>query len=168
MKTWFDRTLLGLHMMGAAMLAALVGVICYDVGGRMLFNRPYAGTAELAGAGLVLLTFLQTPHVLREGKLLRVTFFLDLVPPLARRALEVLAWAIGAAVFAVFFAAGWEPALAGWASGEFYGNDAFRLPAWPLRFGALVLWFITAAACLGLVIEHLRGPAAPASPQDKT
>src|SRR5690606_17156848 len=102
MKTWTDRALLGLHVIGAALLAAMVLVICYDVAGRLLFNRPYAGTAELTSAGLVLLTFLQAPHAIRQGKLLRVRFFLDRVPEAVRAALEVVAWAIGTAVCLVF------------------------------------------------------------------
>lgn len=157
MKAWIDRALLGLHVLGAALLAAMVGVICYDVLGRLLFNRPFAGTAELTGAGLVLLTFLQAPHAMREGKLLRVTFFLDRVPPLVRNGLSALAWAVGTAVFVVFVLAGWEPAVEGWRTAEFYGNDAFRLPASPLRFATLVLWIVGAAVCLGFVVEALRG-----------
>lgn len=157
MKSWTTRALLGLHVIGATLLAAMVGVICFDVGGRLLFNRPYAGTAELTSAGLVLLTFLQAPYAIRQGKLLRVTFFLELVPPLVRSALEVVAWAIGAAVFVVFALSGWEPAVAGWHTGEFYGNDAFRLPASPLRFGTLVLWIVAAAVCIGFVAEAVRG-----------
>lgn len=160
MKPWIDRALLGLHVLGAALLAAMVAVICYDVLGRLVFNRPFAGTAELTGAGLVLLTFLQAPHAMREGKLLRVTFFLDRVPAPVRAALQVIAWSLGAALFIVFAAAGWEPAIAGWHSAEFYGNDAFRLPASPLRFGTLVLWVIGAAVCVGTVVEALRGRAA--------
>lgn len=157
MNTWFDRALLGLHVIGALLLLALVGVICYDVAGRLLLNRPYPGTAELSGVGLVLLTFLQAPHAIREGKLLRVTFVLERVPAGVRRVLEVLAWAIGAAIFIVFVLAGWEPALAAWHTAEFYGNDAFRLPATPVRFAALVLWLVAAAVCIGLLVEALRG-----------
>lgn len=157
MTRWIDRALLGLHVLGAALLAAMVAVICYDVVGRLLFNRPFAGTSELAGAGLVLLTFLQAPHVIREGRLLRVTFVLERVPLPVRRVLEVLAWSIGAAVFMVFALAAWEPAISGWRSSEFYGNDAFRLPASPLRFATLVLWIVAAAVCVGLVVEALRG-----------
>ncbi|VWX61823.1 conserved membrane hypothetical protein [Burkholderiales bacterium 8X] len=164
MKSWIDRALLGLHAMGAALLAAMVVVICYDVLGRLVFNRPFAGTAELTGAGLVLLTFLQAPHALREGKLLRVTFFLDRMPPLVRRGLSALAWAVGAAVFVVFVLAGWEPALAGWHSAEFYGNDAFRLPASPLRFSLLVLWILGAAVCIGLLVDAARGRDSKANP----
>lgn len=154
---WIDRGLLGLHVVGAVIVVALTLVICYDVGGRLFFNRPFAGTAELAGVGLVLLTFMQTPYVLRQQKLLRVTFFLDRLPPLLRSYLNALANLIGAAFFIAILIAGWEPAITGYASGEFFGNDAFRIPAWPLRFGTLVLWVVAALVCIGYVVEGLRG-----------
>ncbi|MEJ7932499.1 MFS transporter [Ramlibacter sp. AN1015] len=157
MNSWIDRAMLALHALGAAVLAAMVAVICYDVLGRLLFNRPFAGTAELTGAGLVLVTFLQAPHVIREGKLLRVTFLVERVPTVLRSALGVLAWSVGAAVFTVFALAGWEPALSGWARGEFYGNDAFRLPASPLRFATLILWILGAAVCIGLAVKAVPG-----------
>jgi TRAP-type C4-dicarboxylate transport system permease small subunit len=157
MKIWTDRTLLGLHVMGACVLIILTAVICYDVIARMLFNKPFAGTAELAGVGLVLLTFMQAPYVIRHRKLLRVTFFLDRVPPAVRSQLNAFTYLLGAAFFVAMVIASWEPSIAGWNSGEFFGNDAFRIPAWPLRFGSIVLWVIAAAVCAGFVAEGVCG-----------
>lgn len=157
MKIWTDRALLGLHVMGACVLTLLTLVICYDVAARMLFNKPFAGTAELVGVGLVLLTFMQTPYVIRERKLLRVTFFLDRLPPLVRSQLNAFTYLLGAAFFVAMVIASWEPSIAGWNTGEFFGNDAFRIPAWPLRFGSIVLWVIAAAVCIGFVAEGVRG-----------
>lgn len=157
MKRWTDRALLGLHVMGACVVILLACVICYDVAARMFFNKPFAGTAELASVGLVLLTYMQTPYVIRERKLLRVTFFLDLMPPLVRSHLNALTYLLGGAFFIAMVISSWEPALTGWASGEFFGNDAFRIPAWPLRFGTLVLWTAAAMVCIGFVAEGLRG-----------
>ena len=54
-------------------------------------------------------------------------------------------------------------ALAGWQSSEFYGNDAFRLQASPLRFATLVLWLVAAAVCIGLLVDALRGRIQAAS-----
>lgn len=157
MKTWTDRALLGLHVAGAVVLILLTLVICYDVAGRLLLNKPFAGTAELAGVGLVLLTFMQAPYVIRERKLLRVTFFLDRLPPAARSQLNAFTYLLGAAFFIAMVIASWEPSLAGWHSGEFFGNDAFRIPAWPLRFGSIVLWVVAALVCIGFVAEGVRG-----------
>lgn len=157
MKRLIDRGLLGLHVAGACLLVGITGVICYDIGGRLLFNRPFAGTAELASVALVMLTYLQAPHVLRERKLLRVTFFVDRLPPLLRSYFSAVAYLLGGAFFLALVVASWEPMLAGFADREFFGNDAFRIPAWPTRLGTLVLWIVAALVCLGFVIDGLRG-----------
>src|SRR5690606_22096843 len=115
-KTSFDTLLRALHAIGAVLLALLTLVIGYDVAGRLLFNHPFAGTAELTGAGLVLLTFLQAPSAMRRGKLLRVTFLLERLPTRAAGALVGAAWLIGALVFATFLVSGWGPAIEGWRS----------------------------------------------------
>ncbi|MBA3476852.1 MAG: TRAP transporter small permease [Lautropia sp.] len=157
MKTLIDRALLGLHVAGACLLIAITGVICYDIGGRLLFNRPFAGTAELASVALVMLTYLQAPYVIRQRKLLRVTFFIDRLPPLVRSCFNAFAYLLGGAFFLAMVVASWEPTLSGFASREFFGNDAFRIPAWPLRFGTLVLWVIATLVCIGFVFDGLRG-----------
>jgi TRAP-type C4-dicarboxylate transport system permease small subunit len=157
MKRWVDRALLGLHVAGACLLIGITVVICYDIGGRLLFNRPFAGTAELASVALVMLTYLQAPYVIRERKLLRVTFFIDRLPPGLRTYFNAFAYLLGGAFFLAMVIASWEPAFAGFAAQEFFGNDAFRIPAWPLRFGTLVLWVVGGLVCLGFVVEGLRG-----------
>ncbi len=157
MKQWMDRALLGLHVAGACLLIGITVVICYDVAGRLLFNRPFAGTAELASVALVLLTYLQAPYVIRHRKLLRVTFFIDRLPPLLRSHFNALAYLLGGAFFLAMIVASWEPALSGWAAKEFFGNDAFRIPAWPLRFGSILLWVVAALVCIGFCAEGIRG-----------
>lgn len=157
MKQLADRALLGLHVAGACLLVVVTAVICYDVAGRLLFNRPFAGTAELAAVSLVLLTYLQTPYVIREQKLLRITFFLERMPPAVRSLVNGLAYFLGGAIFIALVIASWEPAVYGLATGEFFGNDAFRIPAWPLRFGALLLWVVAALVCLGYMVAGLKG-----------
>ena len=157
MTKWIDRGLLGLHVTGAVAVLALTALICWDVGGRLLFNRPFAGTAEIAGVGLVIITFLQTPYAIRQQKLLRVTFLIDRLPAALRSQLNGLAYLLGATFFIAIAAASWEPAWHGLASGEFFGNDAFRVPAWPLRFSCMFLWAVASLVCLGFVVEGLRG-----------
>ena len=47
MKTWVDKLLLGLHVIGAIVSAALAVLIVYDVLGRLVFNRPFSGQPKL-------------------------------------------------------------------------------------------------------------------------
>lgn len=157
MKTWIDKAVLGAHVTGAGILIAMTLLILYDILGRLLFNRPFAGTAELVGVGLVLVTFMQTPYVLRQQKLLRITFLLDRLPGPVRSQLSAFAYLLGAAFFLVIAMVAYEPAIVGWRTEEFFGNDAFRIPAWPLRFGTLILWVISGFLCLGFVADGVRG-----------
>jgi TRAP-type C4-dicarboxylate transport system permease small subunit len=44
-----------LHALGALAIALLIVVILYDAAGRLLFNRPFPGTTELAANAMVLI-----------------------------------------------------------------------------------------------------------------
>ena len=165
MGNLIERIALWMERLGAVLTIAVILVICYDVGGRVLFNRPFAGTPELAATGLVLITFLQMPIVILRKKLLRVTFFYDLAGRLGRSALNALAYAVGAAFFLALFGTSWEPLIGALHAGEFYGMDAFRIPAWPLRALTLVLWLAAAIVCLFYLAESLRGRMTEAEDQ---
>lgn len=163
MKSWVDKALLGLHVVGAIISAALAVLIVYDVIGRLFFNRPFAGTAEVAGVALVLLTYMQTPHSIREGKLLRVTILVDRLPALGRRLLTAVAYALGALFFFGITSASWAPLQEAFATAEFFGSDAFRVPAWPLRLFTLLLWIVSGLVCLGLSIHAVPSPCSAAT-----
>ena len=146
-----------LHVLGAAAAGLLALVILYAAGGRLLLNRPFPGTTEIAANAMVLITFLQVPYAILHRKLLRVTFVYERVPRWARSALDALAFTVGAAFFAAVAAVAWPPLVHSVQAGEFYGTDAFRIPAWPLRSATLVLWLAASAVCLRLVWLALRG-----------
>jgi len=146
-----------LHAIGAATIGLLTVVILYDAFGRLLFNRPFPGTTELAANAMVLITFLQMPYAILHGKLLRVTFLYDRLPRGGRAVLNALAFGVGAAFFAAIAAMGWAPLVHSIQSGEFYGTNAFRIAAWPLRGATFLLWLAAAAVCLRLVWLALTG-----------
>ncbi|MBN8507826.1 MAG: TRAP transporter small permease [Burkholderiales bacterium] len=139
-----------LHLIGAAAVALLTAVILYDAGGRLLLNRPFPGTTELAANALVLITFLQLPYAIWQRQLLRVTFLVERVPAGLRAALDALAYGVGAGLFAAVATVAWSPLVHSVAAGEFYGTDAFRIPAWPLRAATFGLWLAAALVCARL------------------
>lgn len=159
MKSWVDKFLQGLHVVGAIISAALAVLIVYDVLGRLLFNRPFAGTAEIAGVALVFLTYLQAPHVIQKEKLLRVTILTDRLPDVAKRICTAFAYLVGAIFFICVAAFSWTPLQEALVTSEFFGSDAFRVPAWPLRIFTLLIWIVSAAVCIGLSINALRSPS---------
>ena len=60
-----------------------------------------------------------------------------------------LGYLLGAAFFAMIFFGSWEAALRSWASGEYEGEGALRVPAWPTRFTIL---FGTAVATMSYLL----------------
>lgn len=168
MSTGADRAIesaaRALHLLGAAAVALLTAVILYDAGGRLVLNRPFAGTTELAANAMVLITFLQLPYAIWHRQLLRVSFLLERVTPGVRAGLDALAYAVGATLFAAVAVVGWPPLAHSVAAGEFYGTDAFRIPAWPLRAATFALWLAAALVCARLAWRAGAGRALSAEP----
>jgi TRAP-type C4-dicarboxylate transport system permease small subunit len=157
MQIILERFSRWMHWLGALLTIAVMLVISYDVIARQFFNSPFSGAGELAATALVLIVFLQLPQSMLEKKLLRVTYFYDYSNSLGRSVLNVLAWFIGTVIFLALALTSWNPLVLAIQTGEFYGMDSFRIPAWPLRTGTFLLWITAALVCLFLTIESLSG-----------
>jgi TRAP-type C4-dicarboxylate transport system permease small subunit len=148
MSTWF-------HWMGAVLLALMMAIICCDAVARVVFNSPFEGTTEIVAALVVVVTSLQLPYVLIRGLLLRVTFVLDALPAAYARLLDALAYAVGFAFFAAISTTSIHPLLNSISKSEYEGTMSFQIPLWPLRLTTLVLWALSAAICLALVVDGI-------------
>lgn len=132
---WTARALLAV----AATLAFLLSfLVVADVIGRVVFNAPVQGTPEMVSMAIVVICFLQAAYAIRSGGMLRVTAITDLLPPRPRAALAAFGCLLGALFFAVILYGGTEPLLHAWRSGEYEGEGALRVPAWPARLTVLV------------------------------
>ena len=113
-------------------------VLCFlivgDAVGRTLFNAPLQGTPEIVANSIVMIVFLQAGYAIRSHSMLRADFLLKLLGPTARRILHALGYLLGAAFFLVLLSGALEPAAHAWNSGEYEGEGALRVPAWPTRF----------------------------------
>jgi len=146
LSTWF-------HGLGAALLGAMMVIICCDAIARVVFNAPFAGTTEIVAALVVAVTSLQLPYVLVRGLLLRVTFVLDALPARYARLLDALAYAVGFAFFAAIATMSIHPLMVSVSKAEYEGTMSFPIPLWPLRLVTCVLWMLSAAICLALVVD---------------
>lgn len=123
-----------LHYFAALWLFGLALVILVDVLGRVLFNAPLRGTAEIVANSVVCIAFLQLCHAVREGRMLRVEILDAALPAAARRMLAVAGCLLGAALFGAIAAASWEPMLNAWRIGEYAGYEgSLRIPTSPVR-----------------------------------
>jgi TRAP-type mannitol/chloroaromatic compound transport system permease small subunit len=71
---------------------------------------------------------------------------------------------LGAGFFALIVWGSFEPALYAWTSGEFEGEGALRVPAWPARMvvlvGSLLVMITYVAQALRAVAALMRGNGA--------
>jgi TRAP-type C4-dicarboxylate transport system permease small subunit len=150
---WIARAMLTI----AAVLAFLLSfVVCADVLGRDLFNRPLQGTKEMVEISIVIILWLQAPYAIRSGGMIWVDAVHGRFPPRVQNALDVLGALLGIAFFALICWGSVDPALYSWRSNEFEGEGALRIPVWPARFLVALGSFLAAFNYLLLAIERFR------------
>jgi TRAP-type C4-dicarboxylate transport system permease small subunit len=150
---WTARALLVV----AATLAFLLSfLVVADVVGRVAFNAPVKGTPEIVSMAIVVICFLQAGYAIRSGGMLRVTALTNVLPPRARAAFAVFGCLLGALFFAVIVYGGIEPLLHAWRSGEYEGEGALRVPAWPARLTVLVGSALALLAYLLAAVAYLK------------
>lgn len=149
----------------SAVLGLLLGMLVVaDVIGRVVFNSPVQGTAEIVSTSIVLICFMQAPHAIRSGGMIHVDFLLHYFSPRLQSALACLGGLLGVALFAFICWGSFEPAAHAWSSGEFEGEGALRVPSWPARFSVLVGTALCALNYVFIAIDNLRAALAGQGP----
>jgi TRAP-type C4-dicarboxylate transport system permease small subunit len=163
LNEWIARAMLTV----AAVLAFLLSfVVCADVLGRDLFNRPLQGTKEMVEISIVIILWLQAAYAIRSGGMIWVDALHIHLPARAQRGCEVFGALLGIAFFALICWGSIDPALYAWRSDEFEGEGALRIPVWPARFLVALGSFLAAFNYLLFAIERYRalvsgGPPPP-------
>jgi len=142
------RIITGLAALAAAMLGAFTIGIVYDVSVRTLGFQPPAYTVSLVEYGLLYVTVLAAPWLLREKGHVFVDLAMRAMPPAARRFNENAMYVLGAVVCAVLTYAAGELTLESWQRGDLDTRD-FDMPRW-LIYLPMTLCFLL------LVIEFVR------------
>jgi len=155
-----DRISTWLMVLGATWAFVLCFIILIDVVGRSVFNAPLQGTVEIVANSIVMIVFLQATYAIRSRSMLRAEFLVALLGPRARRALNLLCYLLGAAFFALLLHGGIEPALRSFATGEYDGEGALRVPVWPTRFVILLGSALAVLSYLVLAFLELFRPDA--------
>jgi TRAP-type C4-dicarboxylate transport system permease small subunit len=151
-------------LVAAALLGfALSFVVVFDVVGRVAFNSPLKGTPEMVSTAIVMICFLQAGYAIRSGGMINVDFLLGRFGPITQQLVLLVGDLLGAAFFGLVSWGSFEPAAYAWTSGEYEGEGALRVPAWPARF--IVVGGTALAALCYLVralhrLRALRDPAA--------
>lgn len=155
----YDRLLLALAWLAAAIFAATALAIPVNVVLRNGFGTAIYGLLELIEYGLLAATFLAAPWVLAKNAHVSVDLLVSALRPGARRLLEALANLVGAGVSAVFLWYAVEAALRSMARGSMV-RASFVFPEW---------WLLSIAplAMALILVEFLRRLLRPAAPGDR-
>jgi TRAP-type C4-dicarboxylate transport system permease small subunit len=160
---WIANTLLVL----AALLAfVLCFIVVADVTGRVLFNSPVKGTPEIVSYSIVVICYLQAAYAIRSGGMINTDAVTSLLPLRVQSLLAAFGALLGILLFGIICWGGIDGAAHAWTSGEFEGEGALRIPAWPARFAIVSGAALAALSYAVLLLRNLdafrRGAAAAA------
>ena len=134
-NAWIVRTLL---FAAAAIILLLGFLVCADVIGRTIFNSPLKGTPEMVSMSIVIICFLLAGYAVQSGSMI----YTDVVTrDFGNRGQAfglLLSAVLGILFFGLIVWGGFEPTLHAIASGEYEGEGALRVPAWPARITVLI------------------------------
>ena len=125
-------------VMAALWAFVLTFVIMADIVARTAFNNPLNGVREIVANSIVMIVFLQAGYAIRSRSMLSADFLAVHFPPLVGRSVLAFGYLLGAAFFGLIIWGGWDLAIASWVGGEFEGEGALHVPAWPTRFIILI------------------------------
>ena len=137
-RTFSDKTAKAMMVMAAVWAFVLTFIIIADIVSRGLFNDPLNGVREIVANSIVIIVFLQAGYAIRSRSMLSADFLVSRFPPAAQRAALALGYLLGVVFFAFIIWGGWQLAIDAWVGGEFEGEGALRVPAWPTRFMILI------------------------------
>lgn len=162
-----DRLSKFLLVLAAGWAFILTFFIVADIVGRSVFDAPVYGVREVVMNSIVMIVFLQAGYAIRSRSMLRADFLAQKFPPLFGRITLAIGYLLGAVFFLMILVGGWDMAIHSWVAGEYEGEGALRVPAWPTRFTIL---FGSTIACINYLLmmyldifqpEHLDSEVAP-------
>jgi tripartite ATP-independent transporter DctM subunit len=156
----FATLVVWLNGAGVVWVFALMFLICADITGRTVFDRPIAGVTEMVSLSLVASVFLQLAHAVLRGRLMRVEMFL--APLAVRRPTLASDWqmllsAVGIAMLAIIAIGAWPDLATAWRTSEFAGVEGiFKVEVWPIKLLLVVGSAIAALELVRQLIGHAR------------
>jgi TRAP-type C4-dicarboxylate transport system permease small subunit len=162
------RGLLG----AAALIIFLLGfLVCADVIGRGVFNSPVKGTPELVSMSIVIVCFLLAGYAVHSGGMIYTDVLVSTFGVRGRAFAQLLSAVLGILFFGLIVWGSYEPTLYAWASGEYEGEGALRVPVWPARsvvlIGSVLVVLTYAMSAVGaarILVAGRREDDTPAAP----
>ncbi len=142
---WLTRAL---AIAGSLWIMLVMVLVCADVAGRYLLNRPIPGVAEVVALSIVGIVYLQLAHTLRLERFIRSDVFI--LPLMARRpragyALQCAHHVAGAALCLMILGFAAPGLVEAFRDGDYVGTPGvFTAPKWPIQFVVCLAMALTA------------------------
>ena len=104
---------------------------------------------------IVMICYLQAGYAVRSGGMINVDALYVNMPVWMKGVVAVVGSLLGFAFFALIFWGSWERAVISWVDGEFEGEGAMRVPAWPTKWSLVVGCALASLSYLLLAIKQL-------------
>jgi TRAP-type C4-dicarboxylate transport system permease small subunit len=151
---FLDRVAQTLLVLAAVIGFSLSFLVVADVIGRVAFNRPVKGTTEMVSFSIVIICYLQAAYAIRSGGMINVDAFTIHLPDRIQAFLAGIGCILGMLLFALIFWGSIDGAMHAWASDEFEGEGALRVPVWPARFAILLGCALASLSYLTLAFKQ--------------
>jgi TRAP-type C4-dicarboxylate transport system permease small subunit len=150
-----DRVGETLLVCAACLGFVLAFIVCTDVVGRYFFNSPLKGTPEMVSMSIVIIAYLQASYAIRSGGMIAVDAFYVSYPTRLKSLVSLIGSVLGVILFALICTGSFHGAVDAWVSGEYEGEGALRVPAWPAKFILVLGTFLASLAYLTLALKQL-------------
>lgn len=129
-----------------ASLAFMMVTVCYDAFMRYAFSSPTSWSLELNSFLLVYLAIVSAAEAQRHDSHIRITFFVDKLPPRVRTLTSLVSALLGMLFCSIMAWRGWLMAMQAFEYGERVSSSlgtpmVYPYAVIPLGFGALALQF---------------------------
>lgn len=142
---------------GSALTLAMMALICADVAGRNLFDKPLSSVPELISLALVAVVFLQLPLAVREHRLPQSTLFMDYVSnraPFSGNMISVFFQLLSALAMAIVAYYSWPLLVKAFVRETYTGSiGSVTVALWPVK---LIIVMSCALVSLQFLIEAVR------------
>jgi len=157
----------------AALLIFCLGfLVCADIVGRAMFNSPVKGTPEMVSMSIVIICFLLAGYSVQSNSMIYTEVFSGLFGIRGLAFAKLLSAILGILFFGIIIWGSYEPTMHAFATGEYEGEGALRVPVWPARivvlagsFLVVVSYILHAARAFAVLVSGREDDAAPAAPK---
>ncbi len=161
----FTHLIRAMNGAGVIWIFALMFLICADIAGRTLFDRPLQAVPEIVSLSLIGCVFLQIAFAISMNRLTRAELLLDQIrkrQPVFAASLAQFFPLVGLIVFTVIAAGAWPDFWRALTTSEFVGVEGiYTLPVSPIKFFVVAGCIAAALTYAGQLITAVRTSSRP-------